>query len=249
MRTIKRSDKSYESEKSEVISFLISGIMHEINNPSNLISLDADIFKKALNDMFVYLDKFRGDENFKLCNMPYDEFKKNAYDAIKGMKESSLRIAKIAKSLKEYLSSDEAGSSLPSDINSALNGALVITENFIRRKTDDFVFSLGDGIPPSLMPLQKLEEICIYLILHALLEVKSRDFAMRMETYFSGDAVYLEIRILKIRNNNPGCRKSSLSESTLSAAYGIVGEYGGELTLTEVKQDEKILILKIPALY
>jgi hypothetical protein len=242
-----RSVKNYSSEKSRVVSFLISGVIHEINNPNNLINLDADIFKKALDDIFFNLDEYcKIKKNLELCGVPYHEFKKNAYESIEGMKESSIRIGKITRSLKEFLSSEDADTSEPADINKAVNTAIVLIGSFIKRRTNDFSVSFGDKIPLAKMSLQKLEEVCVYLLLNASLELKSKNNSMKIEIYYSDNEICLEIRT---KNDDSGCKhgNSSLDESSISAAIEIVNRNNGKISFTSGKQGEKISILKIPA--
>jgi two-component system NtrC family sensor kinase len=64
-----------QSEKLASLGLLISGIAHEINNPSNFITLNIPVMRDYMNAIMPIVNDYVKDhQDFELFGMSYSEF-------------------------------------------------------------------------------------------------------------------------------------------------------------------------------
>ena len=92
-----------QSEKLASLGLLISGIVHEINNPNNFISFNMPILRDYLREILPVLDEHAArTPHFEVQGMPYAEFRTDVMKLLENIEHGSVRINTTVAKLKEF---------------------------------------------------------------------------------------------------------------------------------------------------
>lgn len=159
------STQLLESEKLRTMGTLLAGVAHEINNPTGSIMLNATFFAKAWKDISAILDRVDQDQKVIIANLVYRESKEDIEKSIAGLLESSRRIKLLIEELKSLSRKD-----IPCEIihiNEVIKSAIHLTQNQIKKSTQELSIQYGEHIPEILGNSQRLVQVFINLIQNA----------------------------------------------------------------------------------
>jgi len=134
-----------QTEKMATLGTLATGIAHEINNPNNFMMLNAEILKKAWEDIENILKEYydiNGD--FLLAGLPYSESFLKIKQLISGLSEGSRRIKQIVDGLKNFSVSDSGEMNETVDIRKSVESSVMIVNNLLKKATNNFILSIED---------------------------------------------------------------------------------------------------------
>lgn len=251
-----------QSDKMNSLGLMVSGVAHEINNPNNLIMLNADVMDTFWKHMKPVLREHAGtNPDWKLAGLPY-RIAEGKYDTLlAGVSGGSKRIKRIVESLKDFARVDRPDLSEEVDLDRVVDASVSIVGNVIRKSTDHFSFERVDGLPKVKGSFQKLEQVVINLITNACQALDSRTKAIRISTWHDSTGGWVGVRV---EDEGKGIPADQLGKVTdpffttkrdiggtglgLSVSYGIVREHRGRMEITsEVAQGTRVEI-RIPAL-
>jgi PAS domain S-box-containing protein len=234
-----------QADKMASLGILVSGIAHEINNPNNFIMLNAQFFSKVWKDVVPILDEYytyNGD--FMIAGMSYVNFKDKIGQSLEGILKGSERIQNITKNLTEYARADSGKLDELIDINKAVETAILITNNLIKKSTDNFKVEYGKNLPQIRGNLQQLEQVVINLITNSCQSLKNKSSEIKVSTYFNSERNKVRI---KVEDQGIGISKNNLKHIIdpffttkrnlggtglgLSVSYNIIKSHGGTLIL------------------
>jgi len=243
-----RKLKLMQAEKMASLGVLVSGVAHEINNPTNFIMLNAPILLDVWKSALPHLDKLtESGEDIPLAGMPYQEMRPLVPELFKSVFDGAERIKNIVAGLKEYARQDISDSLATTNVNDAVATSLVLLGNMIKKSTHRFKATYGDGIPQVKGSKQKIEQVILNLVQNACQALSDTEKELEIKTSFSEGKV-------KIVVSDEGCgipkenmpfitdpffttkRDNGGTGLGLSITAGIVNELGGELTF-ESEQD------------
>jgi PAS domain S-box-containing protein len=235
-----------QADKLASLGILVSGIAHEINNPNNFILLNTQLFSKIWKDIKPILDEFYNQNgDFVLAGMLYSKAKEKIDQSLEGIMIGSERIKTITKSLTEYVSADSGNLNELVDINKVIEMAILITNNLIKKSTNNFRVEYGNDIPLIKGNAQQLEQVIINIISNACQSLNDSNSEIKVQSYFYDEAK--QVRII-IEDKGIGIKRGDLKYIMdpffttkrniggtglgLSVSYAIIKNHGGSLSLT-----------------
>ncbi len=237
-----------QADKMAALGVLVSGVAHEINNPTGLILLDLPILKRAHRDSAAFLDeRYRDEGDFPLGGVPYSEMREEIPRILDEMQEGAQRIKRIVNDLKDFARRDDAGDKAPVDLNAVVRTALRLVEPTIRRATNRCRVDLADVMPPVSGNAQRIEQVVVNLVLNACQALPDMEHGIAVSTRYNRTTDNV---ILVVRDEGIGIAAEHLSRLTdpffttkrdsggtglgLSVSAGIVKEHGGQLAFDSI---------------
>jgi hypothetical protein len=253
--------KLLQANKMTAIGTLASGIAHEINNPNNYILSNAQFLTDMWQDLKVVLQEYAAEYgDFSLGGLPYREAVEDLPRLIEGMAEGAHRIKSIVTNLKDFARQEETPLHRPMDLNKAIEAALVILANKIKKHTDHFFCNLAPDLPPVKGHFQKIEQVIINLVINALQALPEKRLGIYLSTTW--EAASRQV-LLKIRDQGEGMpedirnrilepffttrQKTGGTGLGLSICYAIVSEHQGILDFDSQPGRGTTVTLSLPA--
>jgi polar amino acid transport system substrate-binding protein len=250
-----------QADKMAALGVLVSGVAHEINNPTGLILLDLPLLKRAHRDTAAILEEHYHDEgDFPLAGIPYSEMKHEIPRMLDEMQEGAQRIKRIVNDLKDFARRDDAGDKILLDLNEVVRTALRLVEPTIRRSTDDCRTDFARELPPVLGNAQRIEQVVVNLVLNACQALPHMEKGITVSTRYNRSTGNV---ILVVRDEGSGIAPEHLSRLTdpffttkrdsggtglgLSVSAGIVKEHGGEISFASAPGSGTTVTLSLPA--
>jgi len=234
-----------QADKMASLGILVSGMAHEINNPNNFILLNIHLFSKIWKDTTPILDEYyKENGDFALAGMLYSKAKEKIEQSLEGILIGSERIKTITKSLTEYARADSGNLNELVDINKVIEMAILITNNLVKKSTNNFHVIYGNDIPYIKGNAQQLEQVMINLISNACQSLRDTDSEIKVQTNHHPERKQVRINIddkgigieagdLKYIMDPFFTTKRDIGGTGLglSISYAIVKNHGGSLTL------------------
>ncbi len=249
-----------QADKMAALGVLVSGVAHEINNPTGLILLDLPMLKRAHRDSAAILEeRYQIEGDFLVGGVPYSEMRVEIPRMLDEMQEGAQRIKRIVNDLKDFARRDDAGDKVLVDLNEVVRTALRLVEPTIRRATNQCRVDLTDDVPPVWGNAQRIEQVVVNLVLNACQALPDMEHGMAVSTRYNrttGNA------ILVVRDEGIGISPEHLSRLTdpffttkrdsggtglgLSVSAGIVEEHGGQLAFDSTPEIGTTVTLSLP---
>jgi PAS domain S-box-containing protein len=222
---------------------MVSGVAHEINNPNNLIMVNAPMILQAWRDADRILESHhREDPQFPLGGLPYSEMRTIVPRLLQGVSDASRRIKGVVENLKGFSRPGPRDMECPIDVHQAIHTAVGILHHEITRGCQDFRVDYAPDPPIAKGCLQELEQVLINLIQNSLQALPDRARAIRISA--SADRASGTVEIV-VRDEGAGMTPDVLKNVTrpffstkrasgglglgLSVSRSIVEEHGGKL--------------------
>lgn len=158
----------YQAQKMKALGTLVSGVAHEINNPTNLIMLNIHLFKELWRDLLPLLTELTAsDPERKFGGLPVNYLEENLHLLIADTEMAVTRIAEIVKSLKEFYRRSSVSEMALVDINAAINNALKLTQTMLKKSGVELHTDLAPDLPAINANLQGVEQILMNMIINA----------------------------------------------------------------------------------
>lgn len=158
-----------QANKTNYLSFLVSGIDHEINNPTNSIMLGSELLSLYWNRICSFFDEL--DE--QTAETPehrtiFEDLKQNVPPVINGIKESVRRIEKVMTTLREVSGKNALAPTNEVDLNMTVSVSVAILHHHINKSTRHLVVDLADDIPRIPGNSPQIIQVVINLLMNAL---------------------------------------------------------------------------------
>jgi len=249
-----------QADKMAALGVLVSGVAHEINNPTGLLLLDIPVLKRAHQDAAPILQEyFEEHGDFSLGGLPYSEMRLEIPRILSGMQDGAKRIKRIVHDLKDFARRDDVGDKGLIDLNRVVQTALRLVDPTIRKSTANLVIDLGQGLPKFLGNSQRIEQVVVNLVLNACQALPDREHGIEIATRLVADPLRLELRV---QDQGGGIAPEHLSRLTdpffttkrdsggtglgLSVSAGIVKEHGGTISFDSTPRRGTTVTLSFP---
>jgi len=192
-----------QSEKLASLGLLISGIVHEINNPNNFISFNMPILRDYLQEILPVLDEHAArTPDYEVQGMRYAEFRADVMKLLENIEHGSTRINATVAKLKEFSRKrDEKGARqiLPADV---VERAVAICHTQIRKTVKTFDVQVQQDMPEMVSDPDAIEQTLINLLINAAQAVDKPDSQIRLKAWrgISG----IEGLVLEVEDNGCG---------------------------------------------
>lgn len=157
-----------QANKMTALGILVSGVAHEINNPNQLVLMNAPLLVDAWNDALDILDECQEHREFLLAGLPYAEMRETLPALVRDMRDGALRIQRIIDDLKDFARPRTRAATLVFPLNDAVRRALRLLHHPINQRTARFRVDLAADLPAVRGDPQQIEQIIINLVINAL---------------------------------------------------------------------------------
>jgi len=175
---------------------LVSGVVHEINNPNNFIMANAQMLEKAVPDAIKILDEYHREYgDFNLAGIPYREMRESAPHLFEGIVEGARRINDIVNNLKSFARQDNAVPEGTVDINRAVTTSVAIIHHQMNKYTSNFHLDLMEHLPLIKGSPQQLEQVIINLLMNACQSLADREAGISVTTEYDESAGVVMLKV------------------------------------------------------
>ncbi len=251
-----------QADKLAALGVLVSGVAHEINNPTGLILLDLPILKRAHADTARILEeRYAAEGEFTLGGIPYSEMREEIPRMLEEMHDGAKRIKRIVNDLKDFARRDDLAEMTTLGLNDVVGTALRLVEPTLRKATHRFRIDYGDDLPPFRGHAQRIEQVVVNLVINACQALPGPERGITVTTRHNRSTGSL---LLTVRDEGVGIRPEDLPRLTdpffttkresggtglgLSVSTGIVKEHGGTLQFESAPGSGTTVTLALPAL-
>lgn len=253
-----------QSEKMAGLGTLVAGVAHEINNPTNFVSLGAASLEEDLREFKTVLFDMIGDENDPEITQHFEEKFSRLYSALANINEGTVRISTIVRDLRTFSRLDEAErKTVPLAEN------LESTIRLVRSQYHDsveFVTHFTDNPEIECLPAQ-LNQVFMNLIVNACQAILAKkpgpDAAEKLGTLtittecqadkvairFADDGIGMSEDVKK-RVFEPFFTTKEVGEGTgmgMSIVYQIIEKHQGRIEIESTEGQGSTITVLLPA--
>ncbi len=249
-----------QADKMASLGVLVSGVAHEINNPTGALLLNLPLLKDAWQDSNTILEKhYEEFGDFSMAGLKYSRLKDELPLIIEEMTGGATRIKHIVEDLKDFARHDDLDNDVPLNINAVVATAIRLVDTTIRKSTHNFTVSYQEDLPVIHVNAQRIEQIIINLILNACQALT--DVTQKVSVITSCDKQNKKISISVI-DEGSGIDEKNVKRLTdpffttkrehggtglgLSISSGIARAYGGKLLFNSKKNIGTEVVLELP---
>ncbi|MDB1125382.1 transporter substrate-binding domain-containing protein [Vibrio algarum] len=232
-----------QADKMASLGILVSGVAHEINNPTSLLLLNLPVLKESFEDIEEILEEhYEVHGDFDIAGLSYSRIRKEIPLMLGEMLEGSNHIRRIVSDLRDFARQEPQVLSDNVDLNQVVAAAIRLTDRTIKSATDDFSVSYGELLPLFKGNSQRLQQVIINLIVNACQALDNAKQAIRIKTEYQAANRRIKITVI-----DEGCgidakhisrltdpffttkRKDGGTGLGLSISSNIIEEHGGKL--------------------
>ncbi len=249
-----------QADKMASLGILVSGVAHEINNPTGLLLLNLPLVNDAWRDSQKVLEAhYQQVGDFELAGLKYSRLRDELPMVLEEMTGGATRIKRIVEDLKDFARHDAVDNDSPINVNDVVATAIRLVDTSIRKSTHRFLVDYDKNIPLINVNAQRIEQIIINLILNACQALTSVDQKVSVTTAYIKQSRKVTITVA---DEGSGIDKENLTKLTdpffttkrdhggtglgLSVSAGIAKAYGGELIFSSKKNVGTQVRLELP---
>lgn len=249
-----------QADKMAALGVLVSGVAHEINNPTGLILLEVPTLKRSYGDAAKILERYyRENGDFNCGGLPYSRMREEIPRSLDKLQDAGKRIKRIVDDLKDFARQGDSACNEIVDLNAVAQAAVRLVEPSIRKATTRFSAEYGPDLPSFRGNAQRIEQVLVNLILNACQALPDTGRAIALATWHDPAGGVVAFRL---RDEGSGIAPEHLSRLTdpffttkrdlggtglgLSVSAGIVKEHGGTLEFESVPGSGTTVTLTLP---
>jgi len=192
-----------QSEKLASLGLLISGIAHEINNPSNFITLNIPVMRDYMNAVMPIVNDYVKDhQDFELFGMSYDEFHVDIFRLLDNIEYGASRITSIVSDLTEFARMEDTKKQVWVDIKSIIEKSIGICESQIKKRIKYQNIRIQEDLPKIFTNSKAIEQVLINLLVNAAQAADKEDSRVKLDV--SMDKTSQNNLIIEVEDNGCG---------------------------------------------
>lgn len=249
-----------QADKMAALGVLVSGVAHEINNPTGLILLEVPTLKRFHADAAKVLERYYLDNGDFTCGgLPYSRMREEIPRSLEKLQDAGKRIKRIVDDLKDFARQGDSACNEIVDLNSVAQASVRLVEPTIRKSTTCFTADYGAHIPAVRGNAQRIEQVMVNLILNACQALPDPTRFIQLATGHDSVSGTVSFRL---RDEGSGISPEHLARLTdpffttkrdmggtglgLSVSAGIVKEHGGTLEFDSTPGRGTIVTMTLP---
>ena len=249
-----------QADKMASLGILVSGVAHEINNPTNFIKLNIDVISDIINEILPILDEYNGvHEDFILTGLPYSEMRKKLIGVPKSVTLGVDRIIKIIQDLKGFARMDSGQMVEGININSVLESSIEMMRHLIKKSTRNFSVEYCNDIPKIRGNFNKLEQVFMNLLINSCQSLKDMTKGIKVKVQYLQHSNIINIILI---DEGIGISKKDINHILdpffttkrdsggtglgLSVSYSILQEHNATIEFKSKKDHGTVASISIP---
>ena len=257
-----RQQELIQAGKMASLGILVSGVAHEINNPTGLILFNLPILRGAYRVAEADLEaRFQEKGDFLIGGLRYSELREEIPRMFDEMQGGANRIKRIVEDLKDFARKDTSSLDEMVDINTVVQTTVRLLDNTIKKTTAHSHTSYMEDPPPVRGNSQRIEQVAVNLILNACQALEGPEQGIHLSTSFDREQNTV---MLMIEDEGVGISPENLAHVTdpffttkresggtglgLSVTAGIVKDHHGKLEFRSALGEGTTAILTLPAM-
>jgi polar amino acid transport system substrate-binding protein len=223
--------------------------------------MNMPVIKEAFADIAPLLEEhFRTHGDFAFGGLRYSKMKSELPLMLGEILDGAQRIKNIVADLKDFARGGQEGDFRLFDLNAAVEKAIMLVNNQVRRSTDRFSCSLDEHLPRVRGNSQRIEQVLVNLILNACEALPDKSRGLFIFTRFEAR---LDLCTVIVQDEGGGIPEKVMPHLTdpffttkresggtglgLSVSARIVREHGGELRFASAPGEGAKVTLALPA--
>ncbi len=264
----KRTEQMLEEQRQQLImadkmaalGVLVSGVAHEINNPTSFIMVNTPIIKKAWKDAEPIMEQYyRENGEFTISRMPYTFLRDTMPKLFQGIIDGTTRIKRIVDDLRTFTRYEQSDNFEEIDVNQVVKSAIGLLNHLIKNSTKKFHAEYAHQLPKIKGNFQRLEQVVINLVQNACQALTSKDQAIMIKTQHDPNT---ESVFIMVQDEGMGIEESDMPKIMdpffttkresggtglgLSVSAGIIKEHRGSLRFESVAGEGTKAIIQLP---
>ncbi|TGU74631.1 transporter substrate-binding domain-containing protein [Geomonas terrae] len=250
-----------QADKMAALGILVSGVAHEINNPTGIILMNMPTLKKIFRDAERILDRYQEEEGeFTLGGIRYQRVRQEVPLILDEIQDGAQRIKKTVEDLKNFARKDDEAHKEMLDFNNVVRTAVRLVDVATRKFTNAFSATYGDGLPLVFGNEQRLEQVVVNLVMNAGQALPDPSKAIALRTWHD---VATGRVMLSVHDEGTGISPEHLKHLTdpffttkrenggtglgLSISANIIKDHGGEIAFDSGVGEGTTVTLALPA--
>jgi signal transduction histidine kinase len=179
-----------------VLSTLISGIAHEINNPNNIISLSTDLVRDIWGEVYEYIESNTMDSSaIFIHSQDIASLNQNVRNLLDNIISGSDRINRTISAVRDFVRMDSTERMTDCNIFSIIKSSLMLCDDLIAKSTSDFVVQCDHDIPHVMAYLRLVQQAIVNVVKNACeaLTERSQKIVLSVQYQKETNSVLLSI--------------------------------------------------------
>ncbi len=212
-----------QSEKLASLGLLISGIVHEINNPNNFISFNIPILHDYLQEILPVLDEHAArTPHYEVQGMAYMDFRNDVMKLLENIEHGSVRINTTVAKLKEFSRKKDERGARPILPTGVVERAVAICHTQIRKTVKTFDVQVQKDMSEMVSDPDAIEQTLINLLINAAQAADKPDSHIRLDVRRGASGK--EGLVLEVQDN--GCGMDAKTASRIFDPFFTTKEEG-----------------------
>ncbi|WP_413282694.1 transporter substrate-binding domain-containing protein [Vibrio sp. MA40-2] len=249
-----------QADKMTSLGVLVSGVAHEINNPTSLLLLNLPVLEESFDDIADILQQHYQDHgDFEVAGLNYTRMRNEIPLMLSEMLEGSHHIRRIVNDLRDFARKEPHSLVEDVDLNQVVAAAIRLTDRTIKESTQHFSVDYFERLPTIKGNSQRLQQVVINLIVNACQALQNIQQSIVISVQFNP---YNRQLMISVKDEGCGIEADNLSRLTdpffttkrkqggtglgLSISTTIVEEHAGKLTFQSEIGKGTIIELMFP---
>jgi PAS domain S-box-containing protein len=203
--------KMIHNEKLASLGLTISCITHEIANPIGAITFNAPILKDYINAMIPIVDDHAKDlQDFELFQMPYPQFREDAFKITANILHASQRIHTTLSNLRKLYGNKKQQHKRWVDLKQLVKKVSALTGVEIGEHVKFFEINIPENLSKIYTDPDAVEQILTNLLINAAHAADKKDSQIKLDVT-RGDT-WKDRFIIELSDNGCGMDQKTLSE-------------------------------------
>lgn len=212
-----------QADKMTTLGTLVSGVAHEINNPTGLILYNLSVLKNIYRTAEETLEQRYQDEgDFFIGGLKYSLLRQESAEIFSELKDGATRIKQIVDDLKDFVRNDCIDLDEVVDLNEAADAAVRLVKGSLRKAVGTIETFYAPLLPELRGSRHCLEQVIINLLLNAI-QASPPDGKITIATVVEKKSNEI---VLSVCDNGVGIKKDQIPK-LLDPFYTTKREQGG----------------------
>jgi signal transduction histidine kinase len=251
-----------QADKMASLGILVSGVAHEINNPTGLLLYNLPVLKNVYQVSEALLEeRFRQEGDFMIRGLRYSQIRGEIPRMIEEMQDGANRIKRIVEDLKDFARQDNSKLDETVSLNNIVKAAIRLVDNSIKNATNHFTVEYGEHLPAFKGNSQRVEQVIVNLVLNACQSLLNQNKGIRLSTRYDMENEEL---LLRVQDEGVGIEEENLPQITnpffttkrdsggtglgLSVSDTIIKEHNGRMTFESAPGEGTTVCVYFPAM-